>query len=76
MTAYDREENDVDYWDAIYLLQEAEVLVESGDPKDVIEATEMLETYKRLRQNIKHIDMDILDYTARRIENKISIYFG
>ena len=62
MRAYDQEERDPDYWDALYAVQEAELLVESDTMEELLEAAQDLDIYHSIRPRIRHLDLAVLDH--------------
>lgn len=75
MTRYDDEDNNVDYWEALSLIQEAEVLMESSRVEDMLEAAEALELSEAVLDTMELIDVRVPLARIKRARAKLEAYF-
>lgn len=76
MEAYDTDEDDPNYWDALHLLQEAERLAESSSYDDVAYAATLADTVTYVFDNLgSHIDLSVHRRRLNRVDKKIREVF-
>ncbi len=67
----------MDYWDALQLLQECELYVESDDSNDVAYAAETMDQIGYIFDNLgSHLDLTIPRQRLKALRRKVERYFG